>query len=103
MNVTQKAQERINQTLTDSEALRVEVNGGGCSGFIVSFKKEVEPTGSDIWHSHNVLTDSTSAAYLLTAVLDYSDDAFAPTFKVDVPNANSCGCGISFQFEEAKC
>jgi len=41
MNVTQKAQERINQTLTDSEALRVEVNGGGCSGFIVSFKKEV--------------------------------------------------------------
>jgi iron-sulfur cluster assembly accessory protein len=103
MNVTQKAQARINQTLTDSEALRVSVNGGGCSGFIVSFSKEAESKSSDIWASHNVLTDSTSAAYLTAAILDFSDDAFAPTFKVEVPNTNSCGCGISFQFEEAKC
>jgi len=100
MNVTQKAQERIDQTLTDAEALRVEVNGGGCSGFIVSFKKEVDPKGGDIWATHNVLTDSTSAAFFTTATLDFSDDAFAPTFKVDIPNTKSCGCGSSFTLEE---
>ena len=80
MNVTQKAQDRINQTLTDAEALRVSVNGGGCSGFIVSFSKEADSKKEDVWHSHNVLTDSISAAYLTTAILDYSDDEFAPTF-----------------------
>ena len=100
MNVTQKAQERINQTLTDSEALRVSVNGGGCSGFIVSFSKEAESKSSDVWATHNVLTDATSAAYLTTAILDFSDDAFAPTFKMDIPNTKSCGCGSSFTLEE---
>ena len=39
MNITPSAIAKISQTLTDSEYLRVEVNGGGCSGFTVGLTR----------------------------------------------------------------
>jgi Fe-S cluster assembly iron-binding protein IscA len=54
MNITPSAKERIDQTLTDSEYLRIEVNGGGCNGFTVDLSKtdgasENDTLLSDLW------------------------------------------------------
>ena len=100
MNITQTAAKKIEETLIDSEYLRIEVNGGGCSGFMVGLTKTNGREESDILLSENVVMDTTSAEYLTHATLEWIDDPFASTFKFDIPNTKSCGCGNSFQLEE---
>ena len=100
MTITPSAEQRIDQTLADSEYLRVEVNGGGCSGFTVGLAKTNGTEKNDILLNRNVVIDSISAEYLSKATLDWTDDAFSPTFKFDIPNTKSCGCGNSFTLEE---
>ena len=100
MNITPSAEQRIGQTLADSEYLRVEVNGGGCSGFTVGLSKIYGASESDIFLKPNVVIDPISEEYLSKATLDWTDDAFSPTFKFDIPNTKSCGCGNSFTLEE---
>ena len=100
MNITPSAEKKIEQTLNDSEYLRVEVNGGGCSGFTVGLSKTDGANESDIWLNGNLVIDSISAEYLSKATLDWIDDAFSPTFKFAIPNTKSCGSGNSFTLEE---
>ena len=101
MNITLAAEEKINQTLAETECLRVEVNGGGCSGFTVGLARMSGAEKNDIWLNKNVVIDSTSAGYLSEATLDWKNDPFKSTFHFDIPNTKSCGCGDSFQFEDA--
>ena len=101
MNITLAAEEKINQTLAETECLRVEVNGGGCSGFTVGLARMSGAEKNDIWLNKNVVIDSTSAGYLSEATLDWKYDPFKSTFHFDIPNTKSCGCGDSFQFEDA--
>ena len=100
MNITPSAEKRIEQTLNDSEYLRVEVNGGGCSGFTVGLSKTDGASENDIFLKSNVVIDPISEEYLLKATLDWIDDPFAPTFNFKIPNTKSCGCGNSFTLEE---
>jgi iron-sulfur cluster insertion protein len=101
MEITKSAEQKITEVLEDSEHLRVSVSGGGCSGFTVGLERGVTMKESDTWLNSNVLIDSTSAAYLLEATLDWkTDDPFNPSFHFSIPNTKSCGCGNSFQFEE---
>ena len=100
MNITPSAEKRINQTLTDSEYLRIEVSGGGCSGFTVGLSKTDGASENDISLSERVIIDPTSEGYLSLATLDWIDDPFSPTFKFNIPNTKSCGCGNSFTLEE---
>ena len=102
MNITYSADQKIEEILGDSERLRISVNGGGCSGFTVDLSREQEKSQSktDIMLNSNTLIDSISAEYLSKATLDWTDDAFSPTFKFDIPNTKSCGCGNSFTLEE---
>tara|TARA_B100000809_G_C15122756_1_gene524974 strand:+ start:109 stop:426 length:318 start_codon:yes stop_codon:yes gene_type:complete len=104
MKISTLAQERIDQTLADTENLRVSVDGGGCSGYRIGLKKEnsEEKKENDVWVTHNVLIDNISEGYLTTATLKWTTDEFQPTFKFDIPNTYSCGCGGSFQFEDEK-
>jgi iron-sulfur cluster assembly accessory protein len=99
MNITPAAEQKINQTLSGTECLRVEVNGGGCSGFTVGLARMSGAEKNDIWLNKNVVIDSTSAGYLSEATLDWIDDPFKSTFHFKIPNTKSCGCGDSFQFE----
>ena len=101
MNITPSAKQRIEAILTGSEYLRIEVNGGGCSGFTVGMSKTDGAGESDTWLSESVLIDTTSEAYLSLATLDWTSDAFSPAFKFDIPNTKSCGCGNSFTLEES--
>jgi len=100
MIITPLAEQRIDQTLADSEYLRVEVNGGGCSGFTVGLAKVSGTEDKDIWLRENVVIDSISEGYLSEATMDWIDDPFSPTFKFNIPNTKSCGCGNSFTLEE---
>ena len=100
MNITPSAKERIDQILTGSEYLRIEVNGGGCSGFTVGLSKTDGANENDTWLNESVIIDHTSEGYLSKATLDWTDDAFSPTFKFNIPNTKSCGCGNSFTLEE---
>ena len=101
MNITPMAEEKIVQTLQDSELLRIEVSGGGCSGFTVGLAKVIDTDERDIWVRENVVMDTTSEVYLSEAILDWKDDAFNSTFHFKIPKTKSCGCGESFQFEDA--
>jgi iron-sulfur cluster assembly accessory protein len=100
MNITPLAEERINQTLSGSELLRIEVNGGGCNGFTVGLMKIAGQEENDIFLRSNVVIDPISEEYLLQATLDWKNDAFSETFHFDIPNTKSCGCGSSFQPED---
>ena len=100
MEITQSAERKINQTLSDAEYLRVEVNGGGCNGFTVGLSKTNGAEKNDIWLNKNVVIDSISEEFLSKATLDWIDDPFSPSFNFEIPNTKSCGCGTSFTLEE---
>ncbi len=99
MNITPSADQQIGQILTGSEFLRIEVNGGGCSGFTVGLSKTDGAEENDNLLASNVVIDPTSEGYLSGATLDWTNDAFSPTFKFDIPNTKSCGCGNSSTLE----
>jgi len=80
-------------------ALRVAVEGGGCSGFQYDIKLD-DAAGDDLVlerHGHRVLVDAVSLPFLANAVIDYTDELIGARFVVENPNASSsCGCGTSF-------
>ena len=79
INVTESAQKRIQNLLPEyeSNAFRVYVTGGGCSGFHYGFKFDSEEAFDDdvIDFGHfRVLLDSLSYPYLYGSELDYVED-----------------------------
>jgi len=89
----------INETAGDAKALRVAVEGGGCSGFQYEIKLD-EPGEGDLvleGHGQKVVVDSVSLPFLADAVIDFSDELIGARFVIENPNASSsCGCGTSF-------
>lgn len=81
-------------------ALRVAVEGGGCSGFQYDLKLEDTALADDIVlesDGQKVLIDPVSLPFLENAVIDFTDELIGARFVVNNPNASSsCGCGISF-------
>ncbi len=81
-------------------ALRVGVEGGGCSGLSYKINFDTEVTVHDLTtniEGLRVVVDEKSALYLAGTVLDYSYDLVRGGFKFINPNAKkSCGCGESF-------
>ena len=81
------------------KALRVFVEGGGCSGFQygMTFDEKRDGDHAAEFHGVPVLVDAESATYLKGAVVDYKDELNGGGFKISNPNAkHSCGCGKSF-------
>ncbi|MCB1446137.1 MAG: iron-sulfur cluster insertion protein ErpA [Rhizobiaceae bacterium] len=81
-------------------ALRVSVEGGGCSGF--SYKFDLVDAGleDDLVLEKGdarVLIDSMSLVYMDGSEIDFVDDLMGQSFQIRNPNAvASCGCGTSF-------
>jgi iron-sulfur cluster assembly accessory protein len=103
VTVTASAARRIKEILEgepDKRALRVAVNGGGCSGFQYEFALEADRHDDDIAVERDgamVLIDRTSLMYMGGSEIDFVDDLIGQAFKVKNPNATmSCGCGTSF-------
>jgi iron-sulfur cluster assembly accessory protein len=99
--VTDRAFERLAEIGADGQgqALRVAVEGGGCSGFQYDIKLDV-PGADDLvleGHGQKVVVDSVSLPFLTGAVIDFSEELIGARFVIDNPNASSsCGCGTSF-------
>ncbi|MER5170445.1 iron-sulfur cluster assembly accessory protein [Thioclava sp. GXIMD2076] len=101
--VTERAFARlaeINEDADTPRALRVAVEGGGCSGFQYDIKLEEQSAEDDLilqGAGQKVLIDPVSLPFLENAVIDFTDELIGARFVVNNPNAvSSCGCGISF-------
>ncbi|NNK79219.1 MAG: iron-sulfur cluster assembly accessory protein [Litoreibacter sp.] len=81
------------------QALRVAVEGGGCSGFQYEIKLD-DVDGDDLVlekDGEKVIFDSVSLPFLENAVIDFTEELIGARFVIDNPNAtSSCGCGTSF-------
>lgn len=89
----------INATAEAPKALRVAVEGGGCSGFQYNIDLD-EPAAGDLvleGEGQKVVVDEVSLPFLSDAVIDFSDELIGARFTIENPNAtSSCGCGTSF-------
>lgn len=90
----------INEGRDVPQALRVAVEGGGCSGFQYDIKLEESAASDDIvleGAGQKVLIDPVSLPFLENATIDFTDELIGARFVIENPNASSsCGCGISF-------
>ena len=81
-------------------ALRVSVEGGGCSGFSYKFDLVDSAEEDDIVLERDaarVLIDPISLVYMAGSEIDFVDDLMGQSFQIRNPNAiASCGCGTSF-------
>ncbi len=103
VELTQSAAKRIAHLMEQEgpdAKLRVEVNGGGCSGFSYGFKFDDSVNDDDKVIERDgavVLIDDMSMQFLGGSRIDYVEDLLAASFRIDNPNATaSCGCGTSF-------
>ena len=84
---------------TDELGLRMQVVGGGCSGFQYNLEFGTSKGTDKVFEFHGlrVFIDPRSTLYLAGSVLDYNDGLMDSGFKITNPNAkNTCGCGESF-------
>jgi iron-sulfur cluster insertion protein len=102
-SVTPRAAKRIHEIASKSgerAALRVAVNGGGCSGFQYDFSLNASPEEDDKTfevEGATVLVDATSLGFMDGSTLDFIDDLMGQSFRIQNPQAkSSCGCGTSF-------
>ncbi|WP_294621454.1 iron-sulfur cluster assembly accessory protein [uncultured Roseovarius sp.] len=81
------------------QALRIAVEGGGCSGFQYEIKLD-EPAQDDVvleGQGQKVVVDSVSLPFLTGATIDFTEELIGARFTIENPNASSsCGCGTSF-------
>ena len=89
----------INAATGDAKALRVAVEGGGCSGFQYDIRLD-EPATDDLvieGEGQKVVVDAVSLPFLQNATIDFADELIGARFTIENPNASSsCGCGTSF-------
>lgn len=99
--VTERAFARLHEigAATDGKALRVAVEGGGCSGFQYEIALD-EAKDDDLQlqgAGETVVVDSVSLPFLSNAVIDFTEELIGARFVIENPNAtSSCGCGTSF-------
>ncbi|WP_415920753.1 HesB/IscA family protein [Tateyamaria sp. SN6-1] len=99
--VTPRAFERLSEigAAEDGKALRVAVEGGGCSGFQYEIALD-DPKDDDLileGSGQKVVVDAISLPFLADAVIDFSEELIGARFVINNPNAtSSCGCGTSF-------
>lgn len=95
----------INASSGEAMALRVAVEGGGCSGFQYEIKLDapapddlvLEGEGDTDGAGQKVVVDSVSLPFLADAVIDFTEELIGARFTIENPNAtSSCGCGTSF-------
>ncbi len=104
LQLTEKAVEKVryfaqNMPEAEGKALRIFIEGGGCSGFQYGFTFDDQQEGDTVIQVQDitVVVDPLSAQYLAGATVDFVEDFRGSGFVVDNPNAvRTCGCGHSF-------
>lgn len=103
-SLSDNAAKRINflkqrEGKTDAK-LRIQVLGGGCSGFQYRMDFDTVPQEGDHVFAHQgaeVVIDGTSLPFLQHSILDYEETLGSAMFVIKNPNTTAkCGCGNSF-------
>ena len=80
--------------------LRIQVSGGGCSGFSYNYSMTEESSEEDIkFEKDNItlLIDPVSLPFLSNSTIDFIEELGSSYFSIKNPNATAkCGCGNSF-------
>ncbi|WP_027258583.1 HesB/IscA family protein [Leisingera aquimarina] len=105
MNLPPKVTDRAFARLAEigaadqGQALRVAVEGGGCSGFQYEIALDAPKTDDLVLEGQGerVVVDEVSLPFLENAVIDFTEELIGARFTIENPNAiSSCGCGTSF-------
>ena len=95
-----KVRELVQEEGNAALALRVYIQGGGCSGFQYGFEFDEAQGEDDLaveTDGVTLLVDPLSLQYLMGAEVDYSESLHGAQFVIRNPNAKTtCGCGSSF-------
>ncbi len=104
ISLTDNAVQAVTRFITSANkpvtGLRIQVEGGGCSGFKYSMRLEETPGQTDQLvdcGGVTLLIDENSAPMLSGVTVDFVESMEGSGFKFENPNASgSCGCGKSF-------
>ena len=100
--VTPRAFERLTEigAAAQGKALRVAVEGGGCSGFQYRFGLAEAIEDDDSVSEHDgvkLVVDSVSLDLIAGSTVDFVESLGGAAFRVENPQAAAgCGCGSSF-------
>jgi iron-sulfur cluster assembly accessory protein len=103
--LTKKAEEKVREIMSEQPepyaGLRIQVVGGGCSGFQyrMGFDKNFNDQSDAVFEFEGlkVFVDKQSLLYMEGAEVDYVEGLHGAGFKFNNPNSTgSCGCGSSF-------
>jgi len=99
----QKAKEiMVAENLGSEHYLRVNVKGGGCSGFTYDlFFEDTKIDSSQeetyVYDGLTIAVNNLCLSYLDGTEIDYIDQMYGGGFKFNNPGASTtCGCGMSF-------
>lgn len=103
IKITDTAAKQIKSILkseNNKQALRISVEGGGCSGFSYKFDIASNLCDDDVVFEKQgakIFVDKISLEYLKNSEVDFVDNLLNKSFQIRNPNAiSSCGCGTSF-------
>ncbi len=104
ISLTGRAVEAVDRFITGANkpivGLRIQVEGGGCSGFKYIMRLEESSAANDQQldcGGVTVLIDENSASMLEGVTVDFVEGLEGSGFKFENPNATkACGCGKSF-------
>ncbi|MEM8813307.1 MAG: iron-sulfur cluster insertion protein ErpA [Pseudomonadota bacterium] len=103
ISISQSAAKRIVAILSKEDvakALRVSVEGGGCSGFQYRYELVEASEEDDLVIERDgatVFVDPVSLEYMSGSQIDFVDDLIGQSFQINNPQAVAgCGCGTSF-------
>lgn len=103
-NITNNAVLRISELIknepTNKIALRVAVDGGGCSGFMYNYNLVDKINDDDFILEKDkikIVIDPMSQQFLENSTLEFIEELGSAYFQISNPNAKAkCGCGSSF-------
>ncbi len=104
IKITQSAVKRIAELISISDekivALRISVDGGGCSGFMYQYKFVNEKNEDDFilyCDGIEIVIDPLSLQFLQGCTIEFIEKLGSNYFQISNPNASAkCGCGNSF-------
>jgi len=104
VTLTQKAVQAVHRFIEGSggsaQGLRIQISGGGCSGFQYGMKLEPAAGADDTvieCDQVKIFIDSASLPMISGTTVDFVESLEGSGFKFVNPNAKSaCACGNSF-------